>query len=323
MKRSVETHHGPTKHSQLKAETDNDGENQGKGAPDSGRAVASIPPPKPAQRLIVEKLPGYKIPAEYVTVPSQKYSEGTVVVSLPLDYEKNTSKKYPLVIAFGGAGECARSPRDGALAWLYYYKTDEAVLALANNRLTPTDFRGLVTPHRLNDFNRRLKQRPYEGIIVACPSSPLLTPLVGVEYPEYEEYIMNELVPVLKKRYRVADNRLGVDGVSMGGSRSMYYGLKYPEVFYSIGSIQGAFGPYFDIYRHFVKRNRQILRKRSIQLVTSDHDPLAPSVEKMHELLREFSIPHRYLKLTGPHDYIFNQGPGALELLVFHDRALR
>lgn len=246
-----------------------------------------------------------------------------MVVSLPLDYEKNTARKYPLVIAFGGAGECARSPREGALAWLFYYKTDEAVQALANNRLTPADFRGLITPRRLNDFNRRLKQRPYEGIIVACPSSPLLSPQVGLEYPDYEEYIMNELVPVLKSRYRVAGNRIGVDGVSMGGSRSMYYGLKYPEVFYSIGAIQGAFGPYFDIYRHFVKRHHEILRKRSIQLVTSDHDPMASSVEKMHELLSEFSIPHRYLKLTGPHDYIFNQGPGALELLVFHDRALR
>jgi hypothetical protein len=69
-----------------------------------------------------------------------------VAVSLPLDYEKHTARKYPLVIAFGGAGECARSPKDGALAWLHYYKTDEAVRALANNRLTPEDFRRLITP---------------------------------------------------------------------------------------------------------------------------------------------------------------------------------
>ena len=30
-----------------------------------------------------------------------------------------------------------------------------------------------------------------------------------------------------------------------------------------------------------------------------------------------------FLYLSGPHDYIFNQGPGALALLLFHDRALR
>jgi hypothetical protein len=320
---TVDTRRGPTKHAPLNAESPQASEHTDSRKPGTPNSVASLPPQQPVGEVVVEKLSGYKTSAEYFTIPSRKYPQGVVVVSLPLDYEKHPTRKYPLVIAFGGAGECARNPRDGALAWLYYYKTDEAIRALKNNRVTPDDFRGLVKPPHLNDFNRRLKARPYGGIILACPSSPLLSPLVGLEYPEYEEYIMNELVPALKKRYRVADGRVGVDGVSMGGARSMYYGFKYPEVFASIGSIQGAFGPYFDIYRHFVGRHSEILKKRSIQLVTSDHDPMAPSVEKMHHLLVEHSIRHRYLKLTGPHDYIFNQGPGALELLVFHDRALR
>ena len=320
---SAETRRGPTRHTPLIAEPARSGEQRGPRVPDSPNSVASLPPQKPASEVLIEKLSGYKNPAEYLTIPSQKHPQGVVAVSLPLDYENHTTRKYPLVIAFGGAGECARSPRDGALAWLYYYKTDEAIRALANNRLTPDDFRRLITPPHLNDFNRRLKDRPYRGIILACPSSPLLSPQVGLEYPEYEEYIMDELIPALKSRYRVADDRVGIDGVSMGGARAMYYGFKYPEVFSSIGSVQGAFGPYFDVYRHFVERHSETLKKRSIQLVTSDHDPMAPSVERMHQLLVGNSIPHLYLKLTGPHDYIFNQGPGALELLVFHDHALR
>jgi hypothetical protein len=320
---SAETRRGPTRHTPLTAEPARGGEQRGSRMPDPANPVASLPSQKPTGEVLIEKLPGYKTPAEYFTIPSRKHPQGVVAVSLPLDYEKHTARKYPLVIAFGGAGECARSPKDGALAWLHYYKTDEAVRALATNRLTPEDFRRLITPPHLNDFNRRLKDRPYRGVILACPSSPLLSPQVGLEYPEYEEYIMNELVPALKSRYRVADARVGIDGVSMGGARAMYYGFKYPEVFSSIGSVQGAFGPYFDVYRHFVERHRETLKKRSIQLVTSDRDPMAPSVERMHKLLVDNSIPHRYLKLTGPHDYIFNQGPGALELLVFHDHALR
>lgn len=320
---SVETRRGPTRHTPLTAEPASRGEQRGSRKPDPSSSVASLPSQKPAGEAVIEKLSGYKTPAEYFTIPSRRHPQGVVAVSLPLDYEKHTTRKYPLVIAFGGAGECARSPRDGALAWLHYYKTDEAVRALANNRLTPRDFRDLITPPHLNAFNRRLKARPYSGIILACPSSPLLSPQVGLEYPEYEEYIMDELVPALKSRYRVADARVGIDGVSMGGARAMYYGFKYPEVFSSIGSVQGAFGPYFDVYRHFVERHSETLKKRSIQLVTSDRDPMAPSVERMHQLLVDNSIPHLYLKLTGPHDYIFNQGPGALELLVFHDHALR
>jgi iron(III)-salmochelin esterase len=317
------TRRGPTRQLPSTAESAKAGEQNGSRQLVPPKSITSPLPQKPVGEVVVEKLSGYKISAEYFTLPSRKYPQGVAVVSLPLDYEKHPTRKYPLVIAFGGAGECARTPRDGALAWLYYYKTDDAIRALKNNRITPDDFRGLVTPSHLNDFNKRLRARPYGGIILACPSSPPLSPLVGLEYPDYEEYIMNELVPALKKRYRVADGRVGVDGVSMGGARSMYYGFKYPEVFASIGSIQGAFGPYFDIYRHFVGRYSEILKHRSIQLVTSDHDPMAPSVERMHHLLVEHSIRHRYLKLPGPHDYIFNQGPGALELLVFHDRALR
>jgi len=244
------------------------------------------------------------------------------VVTLPLDYNEQTETTYPLVIAFGGAGECIRHPRDGALAWMLYYKTDEAVSALRVNRLEPTDFRGLAKPAHVRDFNARLRKHPYEGIILACPSSPSLSPMVGPEFPDYEAYIVEELIPALKKRYRVAPNAVGVDGVSMGGSRSMYYGFKYPEIFASIGAVQGAFGPYLDAYRELIAKNREMLKKRHIQLVTSDRDPMAPSVAKLHHLLEAERIPHTYLMLAGPHDYIFNQGPGALSLLVFHNEAL-
>jgi iron(III)-salmochelin esterase len=314
---------GPTRYAPLTAESPRPSEQDGSRKSLPLNSAATLSSQKPAGEVVVEKLSGYKTSAEYLTVPSLKNPQGIVVVSLPLGYEKHPTRKFPLVIAFGGAGECIRTPREGALAWLHYYKTDEAVRALASGRLTPDNFRGLITPPHLNDFNRKLKARPYGGIILACPSSPLLSVQVGLEYPEYEEYIMSELIPALKSRYRVADARVGVDGVSMGGARAMYYGLKYPEVFSSIGSIQGAFGPYFDTYRNFVERHSETLKKRSIQLITSDRDPMAPSVEKMHQLLAEKSIPHLYLKLPGPHDYIFNQGPGALELLVFHDHALR
>jgi enterochelin esterase-like enzyme len=133
---------------------------------------------------------------------------------------------------------------------------------------------------------------------------------------------MHDLIPALKKHYRVAHGRLGVDGVSMGGSRSMYYGFKYPDVFSSIGAVQGAVGPYLNLYRNLINRNRDKLKKCSIQLVTSDGDYLAASVKKMHQFLRAKKIRHTYYMLTGPHDYIFNQGPGSVALLVFHNEAL-
>jgi len=270
----------------------------------------------------VKAISGYKTPAEYFVVPSTNYPEGVAVVTLPMDYARRPHKKYPLVIAFGGAGECARSPHSGAMAWMHYYKTDEAVDALQDNKLEEADFRGLIFPAQLDEFNERLQSNPYKGVILVCPSSPPLSYTAGGESAQYEAYIMHDLIPALKKHYRVAPGRVGVDGVSMGGSRSMYYGFKYPDVFSSIGAVQGAVGPYLSLYKDLINRNRDLLKKCSIQLVTSDGDYLAGSVKKMHQFLLSKKIPHSYYVLTGPHDYIFNQGPGSIALLVFHNEVL-
>lgn len=103
----------------------------------------------------------------------------------------------------------------------------------------------------------------------------------------------------------------------------MYYGFKYPNVFASVGSVQGAFGPFMEVYEEMARANCDLLKKRSIQLVTSDKDVLAPSVDRMHRMLVTNGIPHKYNVLTGPHDYIFNQGPGSIALLMFHNEALK
>lgn len=289
------------------------------------RSRPHLPPPVPKMTSdpSVEKIDGYRTPGECLVLRSRHFPDAVVAVTLPEDYYRRPEKTYPLVVAFGGAGECAKPPRSGALAWMHYYQTDEAVQALSRNRLVAEDFRGLVNPAQLNQYNTELAQYRYRGIILACPYSPLLSPLQGLEFPNYEKYVMEELIPELERRYRIRSGDIGVDGVSMGGSRSMYYGFKYPEVFKSVGSIQGAFGPYFDIYADLVKKNRSTLKERSIQLVTSDGDVMAPSVARLHRLLEDNGIPHKYLVLTGPHDYIFNQGPGSIALLVFHNSALR
>jgi hypothetical protein len=270
----------------------------------------------------VETLHGYKTPAEYLTIPFQDYPEAIVAVMLPEDYYDQPEKRYPLVIAFGGAGECVRPPRQGSLAWIRYYKTDEAARALHGGTLDVSDFRGLVSDKQLREFNIRLKGHPYRGVILACPSSPPLPLQARLEIPEYESFVMQELVPQLTRRYRTITDAVGVDGVSMGGARAVYYGFKYPEVFTSIGSVQGAFGPYMEIYEDLVRKNRKTLSRRPIQLVTSDGDAMLRSNERLHGFLRTEKIPHRYLVLTGPHDYIFNQGPGALSLLLFHHQVM-
>lgn len=289
------------------------------GDPTKHGKPVGVTPDGPLLRA-VEPVSGVVAPSEYLFLNSKFIPNAVVVVTLPLDYNDSASTKFPLLIAFGGAGECARPPREGAMAWVGYYRMDEAVRALTSNHLNSDNFKGLITPQQLNSFNGSLKRMPYKGVIVACPYSPLISSLNDIEDPEYERFIVDELVPFLKARYRVANNRTGVDGVSMGGARAMFLGLKRPETFSSIGSVQGAFGPFMDKYSALVRKNRAALKKHPIQLVTSDGDGMAPSVRKMSALLDSEKIPHTFLNLVGPHDYIFNQGPGSIAMLMFHAR---
>lgn len=270
----------------------------------------SVPNVEPVGRFIV--------PTEYFTIRSRYFPDAICAVSLPADYNEKPSTVYPMVIAFGGAGECSKSPRQGSLAWVSYYKADEAAKALASSHLSSSDFRGLVTREQLDKFNRLLKKNPYSGVILVCPYSPLLTPHNGLEIPEYEKYIMEELIPALCSHYRVDRSRLGVDGVSMGGARSMYYGFKYPEIFSRVGSVQAAVGPFMDTYRHLLNSKGNQIKKSSIQIVSSDLDVFLKSIEKFSSMLDSMGMRHSLLVLKGPHDYIFNQGPGSLALLSFH-----
>lgn len=272
----------------------------------------------PARGPMIEKVGAFLTPTEYFTIQSKYFPDSISAVSLPQDYHQNQNAKYPMVIAFGGAGECSRPPREGALAWVSYYKADEAANALASNKLKASDFRHLVTKEQLDIFNNRLQKAPYKGVILVCPYSPLMRGIQGLEIPEYENYVIKELIPALRQYYRVDPSGIGVDGVSMGGARSLYYGFKYPEIFKRVGSVQAAVGPFMDIYSQLIKTNKDKIGKCSIQVVSSDGDVFLKSIEKFSSMLNSMRTPHALLILKGPHDYIFNQGPGSLALLAFH-----
>ncbi len=274
------------------------------------------------RKVQTEKITGYKLPAEYFILSSKRFLNAVTAVTLPPDYYSNPTKTYPMVLVFGGAGESVKPPKNGALAWMHYYKMDEAIRSLERAKLQPGDFRGLVTPEELERFNRELQEHPYRGVIVACPYSPPLSLGRSVDPPDYEAYFIEELVPALLSQYRVSNGKLGIDGVSNGGARSIYYGFKYPQMFMAIGAVQGSFSPFMDLYEDLIKKNGEILKIKAIQLITSDRDSMRMSVQNMHELLNRYDIPHRYLRMTGPHDYVFNQGPGCIGLLVFHDNIL-
>jgi len=56
----------------------------------------------------------------------------------------------------------------------------------------------------------------------------------------FEDYIVQDLVPVLSERYGIDTARTGIAGLSMGGYGSLVIGLRHPQQFRFIGAMSSS-----------------------------------------------------------------------------------
>jgi len=239
----------------------------------------------------------------------------------------NRAERLPLVIAFHGKGESKLGPERGYRAWVERYGLTRAYEALLGGLLVRDAFGGLVRDAELKALNAELKARPFRGVFVVGVYTPDL--LEEVEHPEkidaYAEWVAKKLVPKVQRMFPVvsdAPRSAGVDGVSLGGMVALEVGLRFPDVFAAVGSMQPAIrGREAELAERAARAQK--LASQEIRLLSSDKDPLLETTRKLSEELRKRRLPHALKVTPGGHDYAFNQGPGAIELLTFHDRALR
>jgi hypothetical protein len=59
------------------------------------------------------------------------------------------------------------------------------------------------------------------------------------------------------------------------------------------------------------------------RFLTSEEDFFLGANRAIASAFSEVGVDNQLLVIPGPHDYPFNRGPGAYEMLLFHDRALR
>lgn len=233
----------------------------------------------------------------------------------------------PIVIAFHGANE-AKSGRDkGYRAWVDQYGLVEAFEAWLSGRLTKQHFGGLVRDAELAALNEELAAQAFRGVFVVGVYTPNL--LLDVDKPQridaFARWVAQRLVPKIRDTFPVANSgprQVGVDGVSLGGMVALEVGLRYPEVFGSVGAMQPAIR---GREAEFAERAAKAYDKapQVLRLLSSDKDPLLPVTRTLSNELRKRGVAHTLVVTPGGHDYAFNRGPGALELLHFHEHALR
>ncbi|MEB2310574.1 MAG: alpha/beta hydrolase-fold protein [Sorangiineae bacterium] len=248
-----------------------------------------------------------------------------VVVAVPAH---TSGEKLPVVIALHGRGEAFKGPARGARGWLDDYGLLAAERRLRAPPLTRAGLEGMADDARLARMNESLSRRPFRGVIVVCPYTPDVLadgrPFSAVA--PFTEFVKETLLPRVRRDAPALAEpaATGIDGVSLGGRVALLTGLALPELFGVVASEQAAFdsadAPELARLAVEARRRRPSLKLR---LLTSDRDYFLRPNRAISRALTDAGVPHEFVEIPGTHSYEFNRGPGAVELLLFHDRALR
>lgn len=244
-----------------------------------------------------------------------------VVVMLPDPVPAD--RKLRTVIALHGRGESLKAPAEGAMGWPRDYALARAYERVCNPPLTSADFEGLVEPAHLDAVNRELAERKFGGLAVICPYLPDIDPFESETLAAYGRYLVEEVLGRAKRELPIVGTTesVGIDGVSHGGIVAWLVGLARTDVFSAVGALQPAFSP--DKISGLVKLASAARGKLpKLRLTTSHDDYFRAQVSELSASLDASGIVHDFSDLPGPHDYVFNRGPGAMELLLWHDRVL-
>lgn len=249
-----------------------------------------------------------------------------IVVSVPA--RSRPEERFPVLVLLHGMGEAQKGPERGARGFIDDYWMPRAIERLRRPPLGRDDLLGMVTPARLDELNLALGRRPYRGLVVVCPYTPVRLRDLGVTETEssYADFLVDEVLPrVVRETPALGElSATGIDGVSLGGRGALLVGLARPRAFGVVSALQPAFSPAeadgLGRRAAVAVAAQPALRFR---LVTSRRDYYLASTRRIAAALTAADVVVTLLVLEGDHSYAFNRGPGVHELLLFHDRALR
>jgi iron(III)-salmochelin esterase len=282
-----------------------------------------------APQVVVKPPPSsVPAPARQLTWVYDQSPVGKMQVVVAVPEHRAEAGPLPVLIAMHGRGEAFKGPARGARGWIDDYWLLRAIERLHAPPLTAKDFQGFADAERLTLINRSLSERPYRGLIVVCPYTPDILagdrPFAAAE--PLARFLVDELLPRVRRETPAAQTSAatGVDGVSLGGRASLLVGLSRANAFGAVAALQAAFDS--ADAAELARRAREAVAKNpklSLRLLTSEDDYFLVANRNISKAFDDAGVKHELLEIPGPHDYEFNRGPGAIEMLLFHDRVLR
>lgn len=237
----------------------------------------------------------------------------------------------PVLFVFHGRGEALKGKELGMYGWANDYELTSALTRISGankSALRDEDFYGFVSPERLTEMNTALQRQPFRDMVIVCPYLPDFSLHNFSEVRPYATRFKKEFVDHLEELERIIEapidrTRLSIDGVSLGGLAALWIGSEYPATFAAVGALQPAlFSRDAAFWSARLAKARSLAPALSIRLVTSEEDFYRGAVETLDRALSSNKIAHAFFLARGPHDYVFNRGPGAYELLFWHERTL-
>lgn len=288
------------------------------------RVAASEPPPVPTKLPEMPPPDAPVLPRGQVGTQTWTFDNGGRAVVIVPSWTK-PDEKLPVLIALHGRGEANKGPVEGVMGWPRDYALLRAIERVCAPPITSADLEGFVDPKRLADLNAGLETNPFKGMVVVCPYLPDVDLRKLAPMKEYGTYLLETVLPRVRAELPVLATAAatGIDGVSLGGAVALRVGLGNPEAFGSVGSLQAALGE--DQVNEFTELAKAARAKNpalKLRLLTSKEDYFRGAISHTSAAWKAAGIEHDFADVPGPHDYPFNRGPGAIEMLVWHDRML-
>ncbi len=186
----------------------------------------------------------------------------------------------------------------------------------------------MMTEARVGELHAELAARPFRGMVIACPYTPNIWkagPSAELVLDAYTPWLFDVLLPRLRAETPVSGSaeHTGLDGVSLGGYASLGVGVRRLDGLGALGCVQAAISTSdADRWSERLAKAMATHGRRPLHLLTSTEDVFRAPVEALSGALKKRAVAHTLRVALGPHDQPFLRGPGSLEMLVWHDRAL-
>jgi hypothetical protein len=235
--------------------------------------------------------------------------------------------RAPLLVLLHGLGE-TYDARAGAWAWLERYGLASSYARLRRPPIARTSKRPDLGDARRAELDAALAARPFGGLVLACPYTPavgkLPSPQAALE--GYARWIVEVVVPRARAEAPVLPRarHVGLDGCSLGGFVGLEVFLRRTAAFGAWGGVQSAFGEHrAPGYAEQLERALAAAGPRPLHIETSTGDPFHEANVRLAAELARRGVARELRVSPGPHDQPWLREVGTLEMLLWHDRALR